>query len=95
MKTLIQFILKLVCVVAGIFILSIITESCINKLNSLQYDKQHKKTTNKPAVSFDYYMQLDKDTIYLIDKSGNTIHKEQMNWKTPNKLQLALIRDNL
>ena len=44
---------------------------------------------------FDYYMQLDKDVIYLIDKKGDTIHIEQMNWDTPNKLQQSLIKDNL
>ena len=49
--------------------------------------------SSKPK--FDYYMQLDKDVIYLIDKKGDTIHREQMNWDTPNKLQQSLIKDNL
>ena len=44
---------------------------------------------------FDYYMQLDNDTIYLIDKKGDTIHREQMNWDKPNQLQQSLINDNL
>ena len=44
---------------------------------------------------FDYYMQLDDDTIYLIDKKGDTIHREQMNWDKPNQLQQSLINDNL
>ena len=49
--------------------------------------------SSKPK--FDYYMQLHDNNIYLIDKKGDTIYKEQMNWNTPNQLQLALIKDNL
>ena len=40
-------------------------------------------------------MQLDKDVIYLIDKKGDTIHREQMNWDKPNQLQQSLIKYNL
>lgn len=46
-------------------------------------------------IKYDYYLQLDKDTVYLIDKKGDTIHREQMNWETPNTLQQSLIKDNL
>ena len=46
-------------------------------------------------IRYDYYLQLDKDAVYLIDKKGDTIHREQMNWDKPNQLQQSLIKDNL
>ena len=46
---------------------------------------------------FDYYLQLDKDQVYLIDKKGDTIHQETMDWKLEEtgKLQQSIIKDNL
>lgn len=46
---------------------------------------------------FDYYLQLDKDQVYLIDKKGDTIHKETADWKLNEscKLKKSIIKDNL
>lgn len=44
---------------------------------------------------FDYYMQLEKDTIYVIDKKGDTIHHDNVDNINPTKFQQALDNDNL
>ena len=46
-------------------------------------------------IKFDYYLQLENESIYLIDKKGDTIHSEKVDWVNPTKFQQVLIKDNL
>lgn len=43
----------------------------------------------------DYYIELDRNQIYIIDKNQDTVHSEQVNWSNPSKFQKIFIQDNL
>ena len=47
------------------------------------------------TIKYDYYLEINKDSIYIIDKTGDTIHSEKYNDVNPTPLQQSLNKDNL
>lgn len=47
------------------------------------------------TIKYDYYLKTNQDCIYIIDKTGDTIHTEKYNDVNPTPLQQSLNKDNL
>ena len=47
------------------------------------------------TIKYDYYLEMNQDSIYIIDKTGDTIHSEKYNDVNPTPLQQSLNKDNL
>ena len=54
----------------------------------------HTTTTNNP-IKYDYYLEITQDSLYFMNKQGDTIHKEAYDDVNPTLLQKALDKDNL
>lgn len=46
-------------------------------------------------IKYDYYLEMNQDSIYIITKQGDTIHTEKYNDVNPTPLQQSLNKDNL
>lgn len=47
------------------------------------------------TIKYDYYLEMNQDSIYIITKQGDTIHSEKYNDVNPTPLQQSLNKDNL
>lgn len=47
------------------------------------------------TIKYDYYLETNQDSIYIITKQGDTIHSEKYNDVNPTLLQQSLDKDNL
>ena len=52
-------------------------------------------TTNNNPIKHDYYLEITQDSLYFMNKQGDTIHKEAYDDINPTPLQKSLDNDNL
>lgn len=52
-------------------------------------------TTNNNPIKYDYYLEITQDSLYFMNKQGDTIHKEAYDDINPTPLQKSLDNDNL
>lgn len=52
-------------------------------------------TTNNNPIKHDYYLEITQDSLYFMNKQGDTIHKEAYDDINPTPLQKSLDKDNL
>lgn len=55
----------------------------------------HTTTTTNNPIKYDYYLEITQDSLYFMNKQGDTIHKEAYDDVNPTLLQKALDNDNL
>lgn len=57
--------------------------------------KDYTNTKRLPVIKHDYYLEITQDSLYFMNKQGDTIHKEAYDDVNPTLLQKALDNDNL
>lgn len=48
-----------------------------------------------PTIKHNYYIEINKDSLYYMNKEGDTIYIERYNDANPTPLQQAINKDNL